>query len=210
MEQSKTPLWRKSIIENLDLSSIMDYLYEISENGDMCGYDTDESGYYNDYKEMFDELSVGAYHMLNALQEYDVSENYNDMVVAMLGKTHKILGYDDIQTDYSGLLSGFEFEDLVELDSYEEEFAEEAAVKRIKRFTKDELIRTFQRVLRTLVLFFDIKASHDCLTSVVEELDNHAAVLYEKDRQINILYEDLTGKNEEQFDALIENLPQRM
>ena len=199
MKQSETPLWRKSIIENLDLSSIMDYLCEIDENGDMYGFDREESGYYQDYKEMFDELSVGAYHMQNALSEYDIQENYDDMVVALLGATHNIWGYDSTECDYFRLLGPFD-----------EDRAEEAAIKRIKRLTKDEMIRTFQRVLRILVLFFDIKASHDCLTAVVEELDNHAAVLYEKNRKIDQLYEDLTSKNEAQFDSLIENLPQRM
>ena len=59
-------------------------------------------------------------------------------------------------------------------------------------------------------MFFDIKAAHDCLTSIVEELDYRGAMLEEKNNRINQLYEDLTGKNGEEFDRIIEQIPQRM
>lgn len=203
MKQSSIPLWKKSIIQNLDFNSIVDWLYEIDNNGDAYGYDREESGYYNDYKELFDELAEGAYKMLEAIDEYDcygyLSDHWDDMVVALLGKTHNVLGYDTVETDYF-MLSG----------EYEENRATEEAIKRIKRLSKDEIIHTFQKVLRTLVLFFDLKASHDCLTAIVDELDEKGALLSEKNNQINILYEDLTGKNGEDFDRLVENLPQRM
>jgi hypothetical protein len=91
-----------------------------------------------------------------------------------------------------------------------EDYAVEEAVKRIERLPKRDMIRIFRTVMTTLVLFYDIKAAHDCLTSIVEELDNRGAILTNKNNEINRLYEDLTGKNGEIFDSIIEQIPQRM
>ena len=44
-KQSKTPIWRKSMLKKLGLSDIKEQLWEISDNGDMYGYEYgDESG----------------------------------------------------------------------------------------------------------------------------------------------------------------------
>ena len=199
MKPSEKPLWKKSMLQTLNLGDIRDYLYEISENGDPFGYDRDESGYYQDYKELFDELSAGACRLLEALEEWDIRENWDDMTVALLGYKQKVLGYDAAEEDYYSMLN-----------PYSEDYAVEEAVKRIERLPKREMIRIFRIVMTTLVLFYDIKAAHDCLTSIVEELDNRGAILTNKNNEINRLYEDLTGKNGEMFDSIIEQMPQRM
>lgn len=62
----------------------------------------------------------------------------------------------------------------------------------------------------TIVMFFDLKAAHDCLTSIVEELDEKGALLERKNDRINSLYKDLTGKSNETFDDEIRNIPPRM
>lgn len=206
MQQSKHPMWKKSMLQTLNLFAIKDYLYEIGDNGDCYGYDRcedGESGYYQEYKELFDELSTGAYRLEEALQEYSsgysLDENWDDMTVALLGYRQKVLGFDTAEDDYFAML-----------DPYLEDLAVEEAEKRVKRLSKDEMIRTFRNVMVTLTLFFDIKAAHDCLTSIVEELDYRGAMLEEKNNRINQLYEDLTGKNGEEFDRIIEQIPQRM
>ena len=96
MKQSDTPLWKKSMLQHLNLGDITETLYEIFENGDMYGYENDEAGYYQEYKEQFDELSFGANSLLNALQEYDLSEHWDDMTVCLLGQTTTVLGYDSV------------------------------------------------------------------------------------------------------------------
>lgn len=199
MKPSEKPLWKKSMLQSLNLCDIRDYLYEISENGDPYGYDRDESGYYQDYKELFDELSSGAYSLLEALEQSESRDNWDDMAVALLGYSQKVLGYDAAEDDYYGMLN-----------PYSEDYAVEEAEKRLERLPKRDMIRTFRAVMTTLVLFFDIKSAHDCLTSIVEELDNRGAIFAEKNNQINRLYEDLTGKSEAEFESLIERLPQRM
>ena len=199
MNQSEKPLWKKSMLKGLDYSNIVRRLYEITDNGDPFGYDTEESGYYQEYKEQFDDLSYGAYRLVEALEEYDVSDNWDDMTVALLGYQEEVLGYDAVEANYHHMA-----------DPYCEDLAVREAEKRIARLTKSELIRTFRTVMSTLVMFFDIKSAHDCLTSIVQELDEHSIILTQKNDEINRLYKDLTGKNEDQFDAIIERLPQRM
>lgn len=199
MKSSKIPIWKKSMLEKLNLTEMLDMLYEIEGNGDMYGYDYgDAKGYYNEYKEQFDELSALAYNLREAFDEYDVSENWDDMTVVLIGDIYNVLGYDAEEIDYFHMLS------------WEEEWAQNEAAKRIMRLTKQEMLALFRKVLCGIILFYDIKAAHDCLTSIVEELDDRAAIMKTKDDQINRLYEDLTGKNAEQFDALVKNLPQRM
>lgn len=198
MKQSKRPLWKKSMLESLDYSSITDWLYEIQENGDMYGYDGGDEGYYQEYKDLFDDLSAGACMLLEALQESDVRDNWDDMTVALLGQTQKVLGFDSAEEDYFGMLD------------CEEDWAVQEAEKRLEHMIKAELIKNFRAVLITLVSFFDLKAAHDCLTSIVQELDEKGALLEQKNEKINQIYGDLTGKNGEQFDDLIANLPQRM
>ena len=199
MKPSEAPLWKKSMLQRLDYTSITDFLYEISENGDCFGCDGGDEGYYQEYKEQFDELSAGAFSLLDALEEYDVAENWDDMTVALLGYQEMVLGYDAVETDYFAMANPY-FEDL----------AVEEAKTRLMRLTKSELIRIFRSVMSVLVMFFDIKAAHDCLTSIVQELNERSAIFARKDEEINRLYEDLTGRNAEQFDAIVSRLPQRM
>lgn len=200
MKQSKTPLWKKSMLEKLNIYDIRDQLQEIYENGDMYGYDYGEiEGYYNEYKEQFDDLAALAYNLDEAMTEYDVEEHWNDMTVALLGQLYNVLGFDQQELDYFNLLNTFE-----------EEWAQNEAVKRIMQMTKKDMLMLFRKVLCTVILFYDIKAAHDCLTSIVEELDERAAIMKRKDDIVNRLYEDLTGKSVEQFDEIAKNMPQRM
>lgn len=198
MKQSMRPMWKKSMLQSLNLWDIHDYLCEISENGDCYGYEregeTGESGYYQEYKELFNELSAGAFELLQALHDSDVSEHWDDMTVALLGDTTRVLGFDSVQMDYYGMLCN------------QEEWATEEAAKRLERLSKHDLIKTFKRVMTVLVCFFDIKAAHDCLTSIVQELDEKGAILERKNEAINRIYEDYTDLEHKELDKLIESI----
>lgn len=201
MQQSKKPLWKKSMLQTLNLDDIREFLDEISENGEMYGYDRDEDGYYQDYKDLFDGMAGSAYNLWEVLQGYegsDLDEYWDLMTVALLGKTHKVLGYDVMQEDYYGMLS------------HEEDWAEDTAAAKLEKMTKRELISRFRKVLVVLVSFLDIKAAHDSLTAIVDELDERAALLSRKNNEIDRVYQDLTGKDGDEFDRLVANLPQRM
>ncbi len=203
MNQSKNPLWKKSMLKSLNFYEIVEFLDEIGNNGDPYGYEREESGYYQEYKEQFDDLSDGAYRLWDALDnsdysDYSLRDIWDDMTVALLGYQEKVLGFDQVEEDYFSMLT------------FLEDAAVQEAEKRLMRFTKEQLIKNFRKVLTTLVLFFDIKAAHDCLTSIVEELDERGAILERKNEKINRLYEDLTGANAKDFDEIIQGIPPRM
>ena len=207
MKESKRPVWKKSMLQSLDLSSIIDYLCEISDNGDMYGYEREEageSGYYQEYKELFDDLAGDASSLIDAIDEYSgyhgdsIKDIWDEMTVALLGETQRVLGFDSVEQDYFGMID------------CQENWAVEEAEKKLERFTKQDLIRYFRKVLVILVSFFDIKAAHDCLTSIVTELDEKGALLERKNERIDQLYTDLTGKGTAEFDNEVANIPQRM
>lgn len=203
MNPSKNPLWKKSMLKSLNFYEIVEFLDEIGNNGDPYGYEREESGYYQEYKEQFDDLSDGAYRLWDALDnsdysDYSLRDIWDDMTVALLGYQEKVLGFDQVEEDYFSMLT------------FLEDAAVQEAEKRLMRFTKEQLIKNFRKVLTTLVLFFDIKAAHDCLTSIVEELDERGAILERKNEKINRLYEDLTGANAKDFDEIIQGIPPRM
>jgi hypothetical protein len=174
-EVKNAPLWRKSMLSALNLDSILMLLEEIAGNGCIFGYEYgDESEYYLEYKELFDELALGAYELWEALQESELRENWDNMTVALLGHTHKVIGFDVVQEDYFAMLN-----------NYAEEKACEVSEQRIEKLTKRELIRCFQKVLTLIVLFLDIKAAHDSLCAIVEELDSRGAMLKQKYNEVS-------------------------
>lgn len=214
MNQSKSPLWKKSILENLTYYDIIGWLNEISNDGDCYGYERGDTGYYNDYKELFDELSAAAYSLEDAMQNCDEYYHFgieddgqttvwDDIMVSAIGELYGTLGYDYQEYDYYRII-----------DSFEVQLAQEEAKKRLMRLTKKDLLDYFCKVFQIMALFWDLKASHDCLTAVVDELDFKGALLTEKSSAIDKLYEEYTGRDPEEFDRkfgeLTKNLPKRM
>lgn len=171
LKKSKSPMWKRSMVQRLALCDICQDLEEISESGDCYGYEGESLGeYYDEYRPLFDELSAGAYDLLEAierLQEFDGEAflGWDDFVVALIGPVRKVLGYDADQMDYFDMMA------------WDEEAAVREAEKRLQRLTKTQLITAFRRVMIALVAYWDIKGSYDTLSAVVNELDNRAAVL---------------------------------
>jgi len=75
LQAGKTPLWRKTMLQQLNLYDIMENLQEIAYAGDYYGYDGESMGeYYEEYRELFNELSMGAGDLSDAIrsiEEYD-------------------------------------------------------------------------------------------------------------------------------------------
>ena len=90
LSKSKSPMWRRSMMDRLNLQDIVRDLEEISESGDYYGYEGESLGeYYNEYRPLFDELSAGACDLLDAisrLEEYDGEDfaGWDDFTVALI------------------------------------------------------------------------------------------------------------------------------
>jgi len=202
MKTETLKLWKKSMLQHLNYDNIMEMLSEMCNNGDPYGYEREEEGeggYYQEYKELFDEISDGAYQLDQDMREADLRDNWDDMTVALLGETQKVLGFNEIEQDYFGMLN-----------RWDEEYAVDKARERIERLTKRDMIRCFRKVMVTLTLFFDLKSAHDCLTAIVGELDAKGALLQEKVDAMTRLYNKLGEDDQEEFDGLLKNLPPRM
>lgn len=171
LAQAKKPLWKKTMLQRLGLDDVREDLEEISEAGDYYGYEGESLGeYYEEYRPLFNELSTGAYDLLETIErieEYDgeAFTGWDDFTVALIGPVRKVLGYDSGEMDY------------FEMMAYDEDAAVQEAEKRLQRLTKAQLIEMFRRVMIALVAYWDIKGSFDTLSAVVNELDNRAAIL---------------------------------
>lgn len=200
MNPSKRPIWKKSMLEGLGFDNVIEDLLNMSENGDVYGYDRDEEGYYQEYKPLFDDLADGAYRLYEAIAEWEllIRDHWDDATVGLLGETITVLGYDVVEHDYYGMLS------------YEENLAQNEALKRLERLSKRDLISLFRRVLVVLMSYADLKCAHDCLCSIVQELDERGAIMEKANKAIETLYADLTGAHVKQLDEIVRSVPPRM
>lgn len=196
------PIWKKSMLDGLDLGSIQNELYDMSENGDFWGYDDrDEGSYYDEFRELFNEIAAGATELNEAIDNWRCMMDgaWDDLTVGMLGNTQRVLGFDTVERDYYRMT-----------EPYMEDWAQEEACKRVEHWTKREMMGNFKFVLSTIVSYLDLKAASDTMLAVVAELDYRGAMLEEKTNRIDQIYSDITGKSAEQFEKELENLPQRM
>ena len=196
------PIWKKSMLDGLDLGSIQNELYDMSENGDCWGYDDrDEGSYYDEFRERFNEIAAGATDLNEAIDSRCgmMDGAWDDLTVGMLGDTQRVLGFDTVERDYYRMT-----------EPYMEDWAQDEACKRVEHWTKREMMGNFKFVLSTLVSYLDLKAASDTMLAVVAELDYRGAMLEEKTNRIDQIYSDITGKSAEQFEKELENLPQRM
>ena len=196
------PIWKKSMLDGLDLGSIQNELYDMSENGDYCGYDDrDEGSYYDEFRELFNEIAAGATDLNEAIDSWRgmMDGAWDDLTVGMLGDTQHVLGFDTVERDYYRMT-----------EPYMEDWAQDEACKRVEHWTKREMMGNFKFVLSTIVSYLDLKAASDTMLAVVAELDYRGAMLEEKTNRIDQLYSDITGKSAEQFEKELENMPQRM
>lgn len=196
------PIWKKSMLDGLDLGRIQNELYDMSENGDCWGYDDrDEGSYYDEFRELFNEIAAGATDLNEAIDSRCgmMDGAWDDLTVGMLGDTQRVLGFDTVERDYYRMT-----------EPYMEDWAQDEACKRVEHWTKREMMGNFKFVLSTLVSYLDLKAASDTMLAVVAELDYRGAMLEEKTNRIDQIYSDITGKSAEQFEKELENLPQRM
>lgn len=172
LKRASAPMWKRTLLQNLDYRSISDQLEEIAESGDYYGYSGPDMGeYYEEYRPLFDELSFGATELQEGLTEYnyftgdELANKWDDCTVALLGDIMTVNGYEADGVDYRSIAQ------------FEQDLGVEEAEKRLLRLSKKELISLFRRVMTTIVCYADIKGSYDTLAAVVNELDERAAIM---------------------------------
>ena len=171
--------------------------------------DGDEEEVY-EFKMMFADLSADADKLWSAISEWGFEwQSYDDVTVAMLGECFELVGYDSYETDYYHLVS-----------PWDQEWAQKESYKRLMAKTKKELLECVSGSWRLFVAFFDLDQRYRHLQATMDILrgDNTAMLAVIRDIESKYeammakwdsVYKLLDRKAEQEFDRLLEHLPDR-
>lgn len=210
--------YKKPIAKGLNLDEIRSSLWDISEAcADVQYYvDSDDETLLNaldgdeddafEFKMMFSDLSAECEQM-----QYDLDNEYIpgyfDLFFAAANKGGEMLGYDTYEQDYYGL------------GSFESEWANEEAVKKIKALTKDQMVEAIQCCFGIYQSYIGLTYRYDCLKSAMDILRSENAGYLQMIKQIEELYKkadeetegfkySFRGNTLKKLDMLLENMPQ--
>ena len=211
--------YKKPIVNNLNLESIREELWDIQgecENAQWY-FDTDEDTLINaldgdedeayEFKMMFADLCAECDRMRDDLDEEWIPDCFDRFFVAVgAGEDFGgLLGYDTYKQDYFGL-------------SCTEAWAEDESKKVLKRMTKDELIAAARQCFRVYQSFMSLRHRYDCLKASMDILRDQNKGYLQMVKQIEDVYERaekdslgfryLFGKEVDELDRILENMPQ--
>ena len=138
-EKARTLRYRRPALAMIRRDSIVDELWEISEECESLEYaiaddekleeafdgDSDEI---HEFKMRFSDLTYRCDRLREALFENEVNEHFDDFFVGLLGRAYEVVGFDHFEEDY------------FHLTMYENQFANETCKKRLMSMTKEQLI----------------------------------------------------------------------
>lgn len=210
MIKPKKNMTEQYILKHFSCWEMRESLYEIMNAADMYGYITEgESQYYHYYEELLQEISASASELFDDLRdlgndemnEYEGEEKIKEHIfdiygVAMFGLNSKVLSLDGELGDYF-------------YDPYSDKYAHEEVQKWLEKRTKKQLISEMSQVSMIFYRYLEIKASFDCITSVVSELDEKGAILKRLINDMNVKAQKLYDGEitEAEYDELTEQFP---
>lgn len=216
-EKARNLRYKKAILSDLNLESIREELYEISEkcdevrwiaNGDeatlIAALDGDDEEAF-EFRMAFTDLSIECERLADLLNEEYICECFDDYLTGISnGSTMRLIGYDDYEEDY------------FKLTAYEETLSCRESQKRIERLTKKELISAANQVFRVLICFFNVRYKFDYLEAAFDVLKGENTAFLDVIRQVEKEYEELINSDWNQmekgkhFDELVSALPDRV
>lgn len=221
-EKARDLRYKRPALESMGSAFMQGRLEEIQEACDDVQYfmdadgktlldalDGDEEEAY-EFQMMFADLSADADKLWNAIREWGFEwQSYDDVTVAMLGECYNLVGFDSYETDYYHLAG-----------PWEQKAAQEESYKRLMAKTKKELLECVSGSWRLFVAFFDLDQRYQHLKATMDILrgDNTAmlAVIRDIESKYDAMmakwdpaYKLLDWKAEQEFDKLLEHLPDR-
>ena len=193
-EKAKMLKYKKSILSQLNLYDIETGLAELAELADSVLYAWDDDDnllealdgdeeQVEEFKILMAELSSDCERLSDAIYYGAVNEHFDAFFVSLTMKDrppqYRMLGYDTAEMDY------FAF-----LNDYEEEIAEEEAIKQLKRLTKDELLRTAGKCFRVVLAYLDIREKVNSLGAVIDIITDENKAILDAVKSIENLYEE--------------------
>lgn len=209
-EKARNMRYKKPIAKDLNLDSIKEALWDISEaccdvqyyiDGDedtllnaLCG---DEDDAY-EFKMMFSDLCAECDEMQEDLSNEYIPK-YFDLFFAAMGKGQEMLGYDVYEHDYYGL------------SRFESDLANEEAVKKMKVLTKDQLIEAAQYCFGVYQAYIGLQNRYDCIKAAMDILRNENTGYLKMVKQIEKLYEEASrddwSKESREWERYTDALP---
>lgn len=148
-------------------------------------------------------ISNEAERLLTQLEDYEVSDHFDDFFIAM--------GGCDVGNDVMDDL--YLYDGYLELDSYEIGLAEEEAQKRLQRLTKQEIIRTTHQCFKIFAEFSNVYRRYQNWWSAMNIVEDNQREFTETIEAIEKQYEKADdclfcfGEETRKFDRLLRNLP---
>lgn len=217
--KAKNLRYKKPVAKGLTLDDIgealweirgecMDVRYYIEEDDETLvnALDGDEDDAF-EFKMMFADLTAECEQMYEDLQNEYIPE-YFDLFFAAVNKGGEMLGYDTYERDYYGL------------SSMGSEMANEEAVKKMKRLTKDQLIETAQICFRVYQSYIGLQYRYDCIKAALDILRDENTGYLQMVRQMEEAYEKADKETDgfkrtfrrgtalRELESLIDNMPQ--
>lgn len=212
--------YKKPMVKNLNLEGITQDLWDIQEEcenirwytdsedgGDSLinALDGDEDEAY-EFKMAFADLCAECEMMFNDLREEWVPECFDIFFVAIGagGQEGGLLGWDSYEQDYMGI-------------SGADSFAEDAAQKRLRQMTKDDLIAAARQCFKVYHAYIGLRNRYDSLKAAIDILRDQNTGYLQAVKEIEKLYEQAStevnryidwGKASREWKMYTDALPQ--
>lgn len=224
-EQCRNLMYKRSMLEELNLFQIQDCLNDMMEACSNIHYafDDDETlinafdGNEDEAHEFimtFTDLDAEIERLYESFEEMygyrdDPEKEFNDVTVALIGEWFRILGFDSYREDY------FSFDSC-----YMEEVAVEESPKRVMRKTKKEMLDEIGKTMAFLIKYVDVKSRYEYMKAAVDIFQNENIAVLGVIKSINDQYKELFdksgkldrwGKEKEikEFDKIVGELPEK-
>lgn len=189
-EKAKKLRFTRPLVKNLNLDTIRSELWDIQEECDNVAFyiDTDNDTLINalegdedeayEFKMAFSDLCAECDQMLSDLDDTYIPENFDTLLTAIGAGEYGggYLGWDEYEGDYFGLDIG-------------NEYIEKEAAKKVKQYTKDQLIQFYTASLKIIYAYVGLRYRYDSLKAAIDILKEQNTGVLKVVREIEQLYD---------------------
>jgi hypothetical protein len=210
--------YKKSALQMLHWETVTDELYEIGIQCselqwamqddeallDAMGGNEEEAF---EFRMAFGDLSAGAEELSQELNDSCVgikAEDFDAVMVGLIGNRYNMVGYDSFEEDYFSLTG------------YERDLAITDAGKRLMRYTKPELLSVVGQCMGITFAFMNVRQKYDYLRASFDILKEQDHALLDTIKGIEAVYAEADQQGDwspalsERLEMLAEYLPARV
>lgn len=218
-EKSRRLRYKRPALQMLRYEDITNELYEISSRCEEMQWTVNDDDALLDamggneeeafeFKMAFADLSSTAEQLSTELNDWSMgieAEDFDAVMVGLIGNRYNMVGYDSLEEDYSNLLG------------YDRNLALTEAGKRIMRHTKSDMVSVIGQCLGITLAFQDLRYKYDYLQASFDILNEQDHALLNTINEIETLYEEAeqhwgewSPELSKRLDRLTQALPDRV